>query len=63
MPISSRMRMAPLWIASTPSGGSGSVGLSRLSGMLHGIWLMAGPLPRVLPDLPPPRLPAPRPPV
>ena len=36
MPISSRMRMAPSWIAATPSSSSGSVGRSGLTGIRQG---------------------------
>ena len=38
MPVSSSTRMAASWMAATPSGGSGSVGRSGLSGMRQGIW-------------------------
>ena len=59
-PISSKMRMAASWMASTPSGGNGSVGLSVLTGISQGIWEMAGPRPRLLAARPPWRLPRPR---
>ena len=41
MPVSSSTRMAASWMAATPSGGSGSVGRSGLSGMRQGICAMA----------------------
>ena len=41
MPVSSSTRIAASWIASTPSGGSGSVGRSGFSGMRQGIWRIA----------------------
>ena len=37
MPISSRMRMAPSWMAATPASSSGSVGRSVLSGGPRGL--------------------------
>jgi hypothetical protein len=40
IPISSRMRMAPSWMAATPSSVRGSVGRSVLIGMRQGIWSM-----------------------
>ena len=55
IPISSSTRIAPLWIARTCSAESGSVGRSWLTGIPHGICLIAGPAPRRFAALPPDR--------
>ena len=58
IPISSRIRMAPSWMASTPSGPSGSTGRSMLTGGFQGICsITVRPRRSFAPARPPPRLP------
>jgi len=48
------MRIAPSWIACTPSSSKGSIGRSLFCVMRHGIWLItAGLSRRALPARPP----------